>query len=251
MDALLSGPRVGTFGVDQSRACWSSPISSLRSPPRQRKLSVAGVCQDRLAPVSESVAPGWFPQLSASSLRAVGQDEQPLAPVRSADFLRRNESRRNAVAQAVKLADDLTCSQPQMAGDVLKEDMLGLTLSNDAGDVRPQVARVCSAKPLAGDGEGLARVARSEPIHDSTPRAAVEGSQIAPHRERSHEALRHRVRQDRHGEGFPLNAADDASAWKNELDGSVKAAASGAEGQDVEGTINHTVSITWVNQRAN
>jgi hypothetical protein len=32
-----------------------------------------GVGQLRVAPVSESVAPGWLPQLSESSARAVGQ----------------------------------------------------------------------------------------------------------------------------------------------------------------------------------
>jgi len=71
-DVRVSGPRDGTVGVGQKRACWSSPISSLRAPPRQRKLSAAGVCHERLVPVSESVAPGWFPQLPASSPRAAG-----------------------------------------------------------------------------------------------------------------------------------------------------------------------------------
>lgn len=105
-DALASGPRVGTLGVGQKRACWSSPISCTRAPLRLRKLSAAGVChtatcqpsllgvsrpsplmqlssrcdtgaapgvcQERIAPVSESIAPPWPPQLSLSSARAVG-----------------------------------------------------------------------------------------------------------------------------------------------------------------------------------
>lgn len=160
---------------------------------------------------------------------AVGQDEETFAPVRRADLRRRDESRRNAVAQAVKVADDLACAEPQMAGDVLEEGELRLALADDAPDVRPEVARVLLPEPLARDAEGLAWITRSEPIHDATPASAVEGSHIAPHRERSQESLRHRVRQDRHGEGFPLNAAHDASPWNSELDGSVEAPASGAE----------------------
>lgn len=132
-----------------------------------------------------------------------------------------------------------------MAGDVLEEDELRLALVDDAADVRPEMARIFLAEALARDAEGLAGVARSDPIHDATPRSAVEGPQIAPHRERSHEALRHRVRQDRHGEGFPLNAAHDASARKSELDGSVQARSAGAEREDehgMPGTISHTRS---------
>lgn len=116
------------------RACWSSPISSLRSPPRLRKLSAAGVCQmaasltrsrclpsfavrpapgapcelwacgvlhSPVAPVRLSVAFGWFPALPLSADRGVGQDEEPFALVGGANFRRREEAARNDVTQFV------------------------------------------------------------------------------------------------------------------------------------------------------
>ena len=64
---------------------------------------------------------------------------------------------------------------------------------------------------LAGVTERLARVAASDAIHDSTPRAAVEGSQIRPHRRLIKGLLFHARCQDFDGVGFPLNVTDAAS----------------------------------------
>ena len=51
----------------------------------------------------------------------VGQDEQPLPPVRRADLSRREQSFRNAVAQAFQLFPDLAIAEVEMIGDVLEE----------------------------------------------------------------------------------------------------------------------------------
>lgn len=83
---------------------------------------------------------------------------------------------------------------------------------------------------------GLARYAANEAIHKATPWAAVEGSDIRPHRSRSQPALLHRVNQDRAGEGFPFDQHDRASAWICQLDAEIKSASPCAEADVVEGT---------------
>jgi hypothetical protein len=47
-----------------------------------------------------------------------------------------------------------------MMGDILEEDEGWLDLADDAGDMRPEVARVVRAPAFARDGERLARIAR-------------------------------------------------------------------------------------------
>jgi hypothetical protein len=47
-----------------------------------------------------------------------------------------------------------------MMGDIFEEHEGRLDLANDAGDMRPEVARVVRAPALARDGERLARIAR-------------------------------------------------------------------------------------------
>lgn len=87
----------------------------------------------------------------------------------------------------------------------------------------------------------LARDAANEAVHAATPRAAVEGSGIAPHRRWSHEALLHCRNQLRGGKGFPLDQHDAASVWNCQLDSEIEPAASGADADEVEtfGTYSH------------
>jgi hypothetical protein len=69
-----------------------------------------------------------------------------------------------------------------MASDVLKEQEAGQSLANNSSDVRPKVSRIMFSTALAGETEGLTRVSANEDIHDSTPRAAVEGPKVGPDR---------------------------------------------------------------------
>lgn len=96
------------------------------------------------------------------------------------------------------------------------------------------------AKSLSGVAERLARVAASDEIHDATPRSAVEGSQVAPDRSRSHGFLRHASRQYRGSKRFAFNVADDASRSAcGKLNSEVEAAVAGADGQHVAGRCIH------------
>ena len=89
----------------------------------------------------------------------------------------------------------------------------------------------------------LTREAARDDIHDSTPRAAVEGSEICPNRCIIHGFLRRHARsQDRTGIGFVLNAADDASISERQIDAEIESPASGADGQNVDGTCTHKLS---------
>jgi hypothetical protein len=126
-----------------------------------------------------------------------------------------------------------------VVGDVLEENESWLYLADDAGDVGPEVAGVVRAAALAGHGEGLAGVAANEAIHDATPRAAVEGSEIAPQRARIQAALFHARDKEAGDVGFSLNATDDASARMRQSDGEIEPAVPGAEGEDTPGTYNH------------
>ena len=175
-----SAPSLGlqpsfAIGVGQSRAIWSRPFSSRRSPPRLRKLSVCGV--GHIAAVVARFIPCWpascegvgfvcrfslalargvgqsrsisvrFPPLDRipEQARGVGQlvsladgeDEQPLALVGCADFRRRKEACRKSVAHADQSCGDFGESEPQMMGDIFEEDEGRLDLPDDAGDMRP------------------------------------------------------------------------------------------------------------------
>lgn len=92
-----------------------------------------------------------------------------------------------------------------MPGDVFEEHPLGPHLDDDAPDVRPEVPGVFCPKPLAGGGEGLARVARSDEIHASTPAAAVECGNVVPDRSPIHGRVFHPGHKSGRGEGFPLD----------------------------------------------
>lgn len=112
-------------------------------------------------------------------------------------------------------------------------------LVDDAEDVVEQPAVVVLAALLSGDAVWLARVARSEAIHDSTPRAAVEGGEVRPDRSRVKGPVLHTRDQPRGGRDFPLQVADAASAWSRDVDAQLEASDAGAESEDVVGTCSH------------
>lgn len=70
-----------------------------------------------------------------------------------------------------------------------------LYLANDPRQLGPDPPLVLGAEVLAGDAVRLTREARSEEIHDATPRFAVEGVSVTPDRRRIHVARFHTRRQ--------------------------------------------------------
>ncbi len=162
---------------------------------------------------------------------ADGKDEQPFALVGRADFRRREEACRKAVAHADQSAGDFGETEAEMMGDILEEDEGRLDLTDDAGDMRPEVARVVSAPAFACNRERLARIARSDDVHRAVPRAAVEGSNVVP----DNSLIQGRVFHPRHesgcGEGFPFDMAHSTISGDGDGKPKVKPASAGAEGE--------------------
>ena len=248
-DAFVSGPRFGTFGVGHcfawshrqslkpfalAASLWLRPIASAAAGVLH---VAASSFRPRLrAPGSRAFALRWRPPLGVSGVR---QDEQPLPPVARANLRRSKQARRNSVAQALKVADDFTCSERQMAGHVLEKGVGGLALGKNALDVRPKVAGIIGSGALPSDREWLAWITRNDAIHDSTPRLAVEGSQIRPNRRIIQGFVRHARSQDFAAVAFVLNAADDASIPDRQADAEVESPGSGAKAKHVEGRRIH------------
>ncbi|MDQ0516750.1 hypothetical protein QO015_002363 [Kaistia geumhonensis] len=148
--------------------------------------------------------------------------------MRCADFRRREEASRKAVAHADQSFGDFGEAEAEMMGDILEEDEGRLDLADDAGDMRPEVARVVGTPALARDGERLARIARSDDVHRTAPRVAVEGGNVVPDRR----AIQGRIFHPRHesgcGEGFPFDMAHSTISGECDGEPEVEPARAGA-----------------------
>jgi hypothetical protein len=98
----------------------------------------------------------------------VGQDEDPLSLVRSANFTRAEYAPRRFVTEASQFFNDCSESETDVSFDVLKEANSGLHESNSICDEWPEMSGIFCAKSLAGGGEWLARVSAREDVHLST-----------------------------------------------------------------------------------
>jgi len=175
---------------------------------------------------------------------ADGEDEQAFALVGRTDFRRREEACRKAVAHADQSAGDFGEAEAEMMGDVLEEDEGRLDLADDAGDMRPEVARVVRTPALARDREWLARIARSDDIHRATPRAAVEGGNVVP----DNSLIQGRVFHPRHesgcGEGFPFDMAHSTISGECDGEPEIEPARAGAEGEAEEACVSGPGSVS-------
>lgn len=160
---------------------------------------------------------------------AVREDEEPLALVGRTDFRRREEACRKAVAHADQSSGDFGEAEAEMMGDVFKEDEGRLDLTDDAGDMRPEVARVVRALALACDGERLARIARSDDIHRAAPMAAVEACNVVPDRRWIQGRLFHPCHENGRGVGFPFDIAHSSISGDGNGEPEVEPACAGAE----------------------
>jgi hypothetical protein len=169
---------------------------------------------------------------------ADGEDKEPLALVRCADFRRREEACRKAVAHADQSAGDFGEAEAEMMGDVLKEDEGRPDLVDDAGDMWPEVARVVGTPALACDGERLARIARSDDVHRAAPRAAVEGSNVVPDNSLIQGRVFHPRHEDGRGVGFPFDMAHSTISGDGDGEPEVEPACARAEGEAEEACVS-------------
>jgi hypothetical protein len=106
------------------------------------------------------------------------KDEESTSRMACANFERLKQSDFRSVANCFQSLVDFWVAVVEVLGDVLEEADGWSNKSNKVCDGWPEVARVVLTSLLACNGEWLARVAANDAIHDSTPRAAVEGVQI-------------------------------------------------------------------------
>jgi hypothetical protein len=154
----------------------------------------------------------------------VAQGEEPLAPMGSTDFRRAEEACRNRVTVSFQVSRDSFETVPEVVRHVLKEDLTGTAFEDDTQDLGPEMPLVLDSTLPSSGGEGLARVARSDEIHDAMPGPTVEGGGIRPHRRFSQSSFFHRRYQTSGSIGFPLHHADDASVWHCQLDAEIETA---------------------------
>jgi len=192
------------LGVGQSRS------SSVRFPPLDRVPEQArGVGQ--IVPFAD------------------GEDEEPLALVGRADFRRREEACRKAVAHADQSCGDFGEAEAEMMGDVFQEDEGRLDLADDAGDMGPEVSRVVRPPALTRDRERLARISRSDDIHRAAPWAAVEAGNVAPDRCWIQGRLFHPCHENGRGVGFPFDMAHSSISGHGNGEPEVEPACAGTE----------------------
>ncbi len=220
-------------------------MSSAATGVGQRRIAsvrVVPVCAvSALSAVRPAVAlQELFPSLAV----AVGQQEEPLPPLRGRNFRRLKSEPFDRIPPVFGQVLDNPSGRSSLPGespgnkeacDVLKEEVFRSYLPKNAACFRPEVARVRFELPLACDTGGLTRHARNDAIHDPTPRPAVEGSQVGPNRAVVQGAFAHARRQDRHGKRLPLDHAHDARARCRDSQSEVQPADSGTEGQHIEG----------------
>lgn len=151
--------------------------------------------------------------------------------MRSADFSRCEQARFCAVAQAAKAAGDLGKSQIDVPFDVLGEDDAGPHFVDNPFDLGPQVPGIGLAAALSGEAEGLARITGREDINAITPRSAVEGSQIVPHRCAIQPRVFHPGHESGRSMGFPLDETCSAISGLGDGEPEFEPAISGAEGK--------------------
>ncbi len=212
--AALRFPALGllpsvAIGVGQRRR------SSVRFPPLERS-------PEQARGVGHVVA---FP---------LGKDEQPLALVGRTDFRRREQARRNSVAHADQASGDLGKAEAEMMGDILEEDEGWFDVSDNPGDMWPEVARIIGTLPLARHGERLARVSRSEDVHRSAPRAAVEGGNVVPERRWRQGLVFHPRHEDGRGIGVPLDVTHSSISGAGDVEAKLEPAGAGAQRQAEE-----------------
>jgi hypothetical protein len=118
-----------------------------------------------------TIRSGKYP---ASDAVGVGQNEQPLPNVRRARFSRCEHARCDRVTHAAKLGIDSGEAQAEVSLDIFEEDEPRLDLSDDAGDLGPEVSGILFTSPVPCLAEGLTGIAGRDEMNAAAPRATVE-----------------------------------------------------------------------------
>jgi hypothetical protein len=141
--------------------------------------------------------------------------------MRRADFLRAKDSFLNLVVKSAKLSAHLFVADAQMVLDVFEEHNRRPAFPDDARNMRPEVPRVFRPALFPGATERLTRVASNDDIHDSAPRAAIEGLKIAPNSRLMEASVFHTRCQLFDGSCFVFHETDRASTGNSQADSEI------------------------------
>ena len=128
-----------------------------------------------------------------------------------------------------------------MAGDIFEEDPFEAVskLSDDPGNVRPEVPLVVRAAALPGLAERLAGVSCKEGVEGSSKWLCVEGCEVIPDRGRGEVSGALRGDEARSRVFVNFDEASGVESGLCEHEAHIKAAAACAEGQSVSGANTH------------
>ena len=166
----------------------------------------------------------------------MGQDEDAQPLVRCADFCRREQARRRRVAHVPKLSQDGLEAECDMTGDVFKEDLFGLALDDDAGDLGPEVPGIVGTATFASVAERLARISGEDDVECTAEGPGIEAAQIIPDRCWDEIPSALGGDEDRAWICLPLDEGPGVEAWFGQHDAQIEASAACAEGQSMPGT---------------
>jgi hypothetical protein len=167
--------------------------------------------------------------------------------MRRADFLRAKDSFLNLVVKSAKLSAHLFVADAQMVLDVFEEHNRRPAFPDDARNMRPEVPRVFRPALFPGATERLTRVASNDDIHDSAPRAAIEGLKIAPNSRLMEASVFHTRCQLFNGSCFVFHETDRASTGNSQADSEIEASDAGAQAENVDlGRTIHTGLVRGV-----
>ncbi len=134
-----------------------------------------------------------------------------------------------------QVAEDLAERPPAVdaeePGDVLHEEEPGSHVLDQLPERGPEPSDVGGAGALAGDAGALAGDAGTDEIHAAAPRAAVEGLEIVPYRNRIHGASLHLMDDSGNREGLPLDKTHKAQSRDSKPDSQLEAEEPAADGE--------------------
>jgi hypothetical protein len=166
----------------------------------------------------------------------VGQDEDPHALVRRADFCRTEQARRRRVAHVPKLSQHGFKTEADVTGDVLNEDPFGAAFSDDAGNIWPEVAWIVGTAALSCCAERLAGISGQHCVEGTAEGPCVEAAQVVPNWGRGEVPFALGCDEDGAGPVFPFDKCAGVKTGLGEHEAQIEASAACAEGQSMPGT---------------
>ena len=166
----------------------------------------------------------------------MGQDEDAQPLVRRANFCRREQACRRRVAHAPKLSQHGFKAEGEVPGDIFEEDPFGGALPDDAGDLRPEMARIVGASAFASCAEGLAGISGKDDVEGAAEGPRIEAAEIIPDWGCSEIACALGGDEDAAGPLLPLDKCAGVISGFGKHEAHIQASAACAEGQSVPGT---------------